>query len=272
MGMSGDDGTPPEPHQPERFATVGLFLLGLMGAFYFLRSIILPIVMAMLLSYLLTPVIRAMQRLRIPTAVASALLLLVAIAAISALASLLATPAVNMVQKAPENLRHLEQKLAPLRKPLEKLFQTTGEVETLVTPPQPAAPAPAAPPASHAAWVRQLFGGTAEFVVHAVTTIILLYFLLAYSGLFTGRLIKVIPRLSDKKTAMRIVTQIEEKISRYLLTVTAINFCLGVAVGTAVALLKLPNPLLWGAAVFAFKIVCDHLPEPLGVVGEFLRN
>jgi hypothetical protein len=40
-----------------------------------------------------------------------------------------------------------------------------------------------------------------------------------------------------------ILLLIESKVSRYFFTITAINACLGLAVGTAVGLLSLRNPV-----------------------------
>jgi predicted PurR-regulated permease PerM len=78
---------------------------------------------------------------------------------------------------------------------------------------------------------------------------ILLYFLLVYDQVFIAKLVKLLPTLSDKKTAVGIAQDIESQVSRYLFTITAINTCLGLAVGTAVGLLGLRNPVMWGVMV-----------------------
>src|SRR5436305_562459 len=88
-----------------------------------------------------------------------------------------------------------------------------------------------------------------------VLAVILLYFLLVYDGVFMAKLIKLMPTLSDKKTAVSIAHDIESHVSRYLLTVTIINTCLGVAVGTTVGLLGLRNPVMWGVMVAVLNFV-----------------
>jgi predicted PurR-regulated permease PerM len=95
--------------------------------------------------------------------------------------------------------------------------------------------------------------------------LILLYFLLAYDGVFLGKLIKLLPTLSDKKRAVLIAHEIEAQISRYLFTVTLINLCLGTAVGTAVGLLGLPNPMMWGALVAGLNFV-PYLGALTGII------
>jgi predicted PurR-regulated permease PerM len=94
--------------------------------------------------------------------------------------------------------------------------------------------------------------------------VILLYFLLAYDEIFLGKLIKVTPRLADKKRALLIAREIEHSISRYLLTVTCINIGLGLVVGTAVGFLGMPNPVLWGAMATMLNFV-PYLGATIGI-------
>ena len=74
----------------------------------------------------------------------------------------------------------------------------------------------------------------------------MLYFLLSSGDLFLRKLIHVLPRFEDKKRAVTIMRQIEDHISKYLLTVTMINICLGTAGALAFWALGMPNPALWG--------------------------
>src|SRR5204862_2346607 len=73
------------------------------------------------------------------------------------------------------------------------------------------------------------------------------------------------PTLSDKKRAVSILNDIEAHVSRYLFTVTIINACLGLAVGTTVGLLGLRNPIMWGALVAVLNFV-PYLAALTGVV------
>jgi Predicted permease len=86
-----------------------------------------------------------------------------------------------------------------------------------------------------------LYMRTPEFISSMILLVILLFFLLAYDGVFIGKLIKLLPSFSDKKRAVSIAQDIESQVSRYLFTVTIINCCLGIAVGTTVGLLGLPT-------------------------------
>jgi predicted PurR-regulated permease PerM len=94
---------------------------------------------------------------------------------------------------------------------------------------------------------QRVFGTTQTIITGLLEVIILLYFLLAAGDLFLQKLIKVLPQLGDKKKAVAIARETEESISTYLATVTLVNLGLGLAVAGVMFLLKMPNPLLWGA-------------------------
>ena len=64
------------PFDVRSFATTGLFLLAIFYTIYFLRSLLLPIVLALLLSYLLRPIVRILAKAKIPPLIGAALLLL----------------------------------------------------------------------------------------------------------------------------------------------------------------------------------------------------
>src|SRR5262249_37297383 len=81
-------------------ATTGLFLLAVFYTMYFVRSLLLPIVLSLLLSYLLRPIVRALGKIKIHPLIGSALLLLSLVGAIGYGGSLLATPAAGWIEKA----------------------------------------------------------------------------------------------------------------------------------------------------------------------------
>ena len=63
-----------------------------------------------------------------------------------------------------------------------------------------------------------------------------------------AKLVRAFGSLSDKKRSLRIVHDVENEVSRYLLTITLINIGFGVSVGLAMWVLGMPSPLLWGFA------------------------
>jgi len=227
-----------------------------------MRAVLLPLVLALLLSYLLSPLVRALGRIKIGPPLAAAIVMIAVLGAIGYAVSFLAEPASGWLQKAPYSLHQLREKLVPLKQPMEKVEQATGELDKLTTT---GGAQPNAVVVKRSALAEAFLTYTPEFLASSVVMVILLYFLLAYDGVFLMKLIKIMPRLEDKKRALSIVRAIEKQISRYLLTVTAINIGLGIAVGTAVHLLGLRNPVMWGALVATLNFV-PYLGALTGII------
>lgn len=251
-----------KPFDVRSISLTGLFILALFYTMYFMRSILLPIVLAMLLSYLLRPIVRALARAKIPTPLGAALILIALFISIGYGMSALAVPVSGWLEKAPTGLQELQCKFMPMRKSMAQVAQASGEIEKLATPDSPTK---IAVEVKRHPITEILYVHTPEFIASVLLLLILLYFLLAYDGVFVAKLIKLMPTLSDKKRAVSIAHEIESHISRYLLTVTVINTCLGLAVGTTVGLLGLRNPVMWGVVVAVLNFV-PYLGALTGII------
>jgi predicted PurR-regulated permease PerM len=233
-------------------ALTGLFILAIFYTIYFLRAVLLPIVLAWLLSYLLRPILRALSRIKIPPLLGAVFILLALLSLVTLGVSALAGPASGWLAKAPSGLQELQHKLMPMKRSIAEISKAGGEIEKLATP--DSATKTAVEVKRHPI-TETLYMRTPEFVSSVVLLVILLFFLLAYDGVFIAKLIKLLPTMSDKKRAVAIAQDIESQVSRYLFTVTIINCCLGLAVGTTVGLLGLPNPVMWGVMVAVLNFV-----------------
>ena len=225
-------------------AITGLLVLAVLYTLYFARAFLLPIVLAVLLDFLLSPIIRTLKRARIPEPLGAALLLLVLLGALGAGIYTLAEPARSWMAKAPQSISRVEARLQELRKPVEQVTRTAEQVEaaTEVGKPGPQEVVLRGPRLS-----ERLFGTTQSLLTGALETIILLYFLLAAGDLFLQKLIKVLPQLKDKKKAVAIARETEASISTYLFTVALVNVGLGIVVTLVMLLIGMPNAVLWGA-------------------------
>jgi len=252
------------PFDIKSFALNGLFVLAVFYTMYFMRAMLLPLVLALLLSYLLVPVVRLLDRIRIRPLFGAALILLALIGGIGYGVSRLSEPAAGWIEKAPYSLQQLKQKLLPLKKPMEKVAQASGEIDKLTEPDGPQAK-PQTVVVKRSPVSEMFFIQGPEFVASTVVMLILLYFLMAYDGVFLTKIIRITPRLGDKKRAVSIMREIETQISRYLLTITAINIGLGIAVGTTVHFLGLRNPIMWGVMVAALNFV-PYLGALTGII------
>jgi predicted PurR-regulated permease PerM len=111
--------------------------------------------------------------------------------------------------------------------------------------------------------LSQVAGSALSVVTTLAITIVLTLFLLANGYHFSQEIVRSFGRMTDKKRALCTVRDVEGQISRYLLTITAINIGLGVAVAVAMRVLGMPTPLLWGA----LATVLNFLPFVGSVIG-----
>jgi predicted PurR-regulated permease PerM len=89
------------PFDIRSVALTGLFILALFYTMYFARAVLLPVVLALLLSYLFRPIVRALGKIGIRPSVGAAIVLLTAVATIGYGVSFLSTPAAGWLEKAP---------------------------------------------------------------------------------------------------------------------------------------------------------------------------
>lgn len=233
---------------------VSLVLLTVLAVLYTLhlaQAFILPIVLAVLLNLLLGPVVHLLRKyIRIPEPLGAGLVIVVFLAVVGFGVFRLAPAASAWVARAPESMAILQRRIQPLRQPVEKVTKAAEQVEEATDldkkTPQVEIKGPSL--------TAQVFGGTTVLLSAATVVIFLTYFLLASGDLFLQKLVGVLPQLKDKKTAVRIVRETQSQVSLYLLVTTMINAGVGVATGVALALVGMPNPVLWGvvAAVLNF--------------------
>jgi predicted PurR-regulated permease PerM len=249
------------PFGVQSISLTGLFILAIFYTIYFMRSILLPVVLALLISYLLRPIVRGLAQLKVPLSVSAAFILIGFLALVAYGISALTAPTIGWLQKAPAGLTELQHKLLPVKKSITQVTQATGEIEKLAS----AGGETKSVEVKRHPITEMFFLRTPEFIASAVLSVILLYFLLVYDQAFIAKLVKLLPTLSDKKTAVAIAHDIESQVSRYLFTITVINVCLGLAVGTAVGLLGLRNPVMWGAMVALLNFV-PYLGALTGII------
>ena len=230
-----------------------LSILALLYTLYFARDFLLPVVMALLLDLLFSPVVRAFTRIGIGAPLGAAIVVVGLLALVSFGAYELSTPVERWVAEAPATLARAEARMKKLTKPLERVRRTAEQVET--------ATSSAAPPKATEVVMRgpglvaRVFGTTQRFLAGSLEVLILLYFLLAAGDLFLQKLVKVLPQLGDKRTAVRIARKAESSISTYLITAMAVNVGEGIIVGIVLYFLGMPNPALWAAVVALLEFV-----------------
>ncbi len=257
----------PRPSSAPRWAVIGIFVLMAMGAITYAQAFLMPVVLAFLLTLVFSPVRRTMERVGIAAGFAAALIVGALVTILLVLTVMLAVPVANLVDDAPRIAAEVQSKLADLQGAAQDVADVAAQVDQIATGGSPAneATTDAAAAAGDDAPQRVVVEGQGAAMTVAVTapavlaqfvlTLVLLFFLLASGDMFYEKIVHVIPRFSDKRRAVRIAFDIERRLSRYLLTIAAINAGLGVAIGLSMWAIGMPTPLLFGVIGFLFNFV-----------------
>lgn len=229
-----------------RWAIVGIFFILLGGAFYLTASFLLPVVIALLFAFVLSPVVRLLRRrLKIPQPLSAAVLVLGTLATLTLGFYMLSDPIASLINDAPKYVDAVQSQLDSVRQRIER-FQN-AQVRAEDAAPKESGEAPAEVVVKSPG----LLDNAASIVPHlgasVAFSLVFLFFLLASGDLFYVKLVKAMPTLSDKKRALHIAHDIERELSRYLFTITMINLGLGAAVGTCLWWAGMPTPVIFGA-------------------------
>src|SRR5712671_885353 len=250
---AADETEMPLPSDPRTFFLGGLFALGVLAALYVASSVILPVVFALVLNLLLQPGVRLLGRLHLPRALGALLAVLLVIGAIVGLVAALSVPAATWAERLPEGIPRLEAHLQVMKGPIQALQKVIQQAEQVADAP---------PSRGSIVSVRRdlgitgaLFAGTRSILDGLFTTVLVLYFLLVAGDIFLRRIVEILPTFGNKRQAVDISQQIQEDISAYLLTITAMNAAVGVATAAAMYLCGLGDPLLWGATAFLLNYI-----------------
>jgi predicted PurR-regulated permease PerM len=232
-------------------ATVGLFILACLYTVAFARPFLLPLTIALMLYFLLMPAVRFLTRLRIPEPVGATLVVGALVAGLTASVYALSWPASEWMAKAPESLRRIEDRAQKVLRPIRRMTQTAEQMERITTiESRPTPEVKVSEPGLGAA----VFGGMQTFLADALVVFTLLFFLLASGDRLLSKLVHAMPRLQDRKRAADIAREIERQVSAYLYVTTLINLGFGAVVAATMALMGMPNAVLWGvlAAVTSY--------------------
>jgi predicted PurR-regulated permease PerM len=239
----------PLPSDPKTFYLAGLFFLALLAAVHAAAEIVWPFVLAFMLSLLLKPVQRILERMHIPRLLSSLLLVLTLLAVVVGLATAVSGPAATWAAKLPDAIPKLVERLRFLEAPLATVQAFWRHVEAF------AGWNESAGSSVGTNLLAQLFSGTRSLASGFFTTLLFLFFLLAAGEIFIQRLVEIMPEFGSKRRVVDIAQQTETDISAYLVTITGMNAAVGLATAAVMWLTGIGDPVLWGTVAFLLNFV-----------------
>jgi len=250
----------PLAREARSWAPAGLLLVAVLTVLHLARDVVVPVVVALILSLVFLPAVRGLKKMFVPVPVGAAIIVLGLLVGFVGGIYSLAEPAGVWLDKAPQGLRELGNKLSKVAGQVQDVTKATDQVQDM-TQDMASGSDSADRDRAREVTVRAptlaggIFAAARQFAFAAISTLVVLYFLLACGDLFLRKTIAATRRLEDKERAIDIAQQVEAGVSSYLLTVTLINAGLGCVVAVAMYLLGVPNPVLWGALVAVLNFV-----------------
>jgi predicted PurR-regulated permease PerM len=241
-------------------------LLLVLVLLYWTRVVLIPVALAILLTFVLDPVVSLLQRPGLPRTPAVILVVILAFFILGGMGWMVTWQFTTLANELPQYKENLKHKVADLRGlgqggVIEKVQRALEEV--LSQPRQATLPRPGGPPGTEPAQpvpvvvqapsVFWQLPSLLEPLASAGLVLVLVIFMLLKQRDLRNRLIRL-AGFSQLTTTTKALDEAGERISRYLLMQSIINGSFGVAVGLGLFLIGVPYALLWGflAAVLRF--------------------
>jgi predicted PurR-regulated permease PerM len=260
------------PSLPGSLLTAALVIAGL----YFGSDLFVPLAIAVLLSFVLTPLVVGLRRFRIPRAIAVVLVVVSAFSIIFGLGALMGGQVTALLERLPQYEWTLRQKIRDLRpqpgapagiverttetlQNLGKELDERSESPSLAQPKTSAGPQPIpveihSPPPAALEYFQRIVQPLLEPLASTGLVLILVIFILLQREDLRDRLIRLFG-VADLGRTTDAIDDAARRLSRLYLTLTTMNAVYGAGIAVALWLIGLPNPLLWGILAGLLRFV-----------------
>jgi predicted PurR-regulated permease PerM len=264
----------PESASPSQAVLAGLRnLIGVVtaaiavAALYFGREVLIPVTLAMLLSFVLSPLVELLRRIWLGRILSVLLAVLLALGLILALGSAIGTQVAQLSGNLPQYQTTIEVKIVGLRNAtIDKLSAKLGSLGHQLAGPAPHAEAPAPaptggpaqeqpekpvpvvitqPPPSVVEIGKRVLEPLLSPVATAGIILVVTIFALLQKEDLRDRAIRLLGSGDLHRTTVAL-DEAGQRLSRYFLTQLGLNASFGVIVGLGLYFIGVPNPLLWG--------------------------
>ena len=237
------------------------------AALYFARDVLVPITLAVLLSFVLAPLVDLLRRLklgRVPAVLAAVVL---ALGVILGLGAVIGVQVAQLAGDVPRYASTIERKLDVVRDyTVGRLTKLTGQLGQQMAPAAPVAPsAKTNKPAPIPVEVRQpdptplsvaerlLTPVLSPLATMGIVFIVAVFILMQQEDL-RDRMIRLFGS-GDLHRTTAAMDDAAARLSRYFLSQLAVNACFGVVVALGLAVIGVPNWVLWGIIAALMRFV-----------------
>ncbi|MFG1464670.1 AI-2E family transporter [Xanthobacter sp. DSM 24535] len=260
---------------------------------YFGREVLVPVALAVLLSFVLAPVILVLRRLKVPRTLSVTSVVVVTFLALVALGAVVASQVVELAGDLPQYQVNIRDKIRSLRGAtegsgtLERAAQMLQDLSNELDRPEPPNPINGIRPEGVEqpplpVEIRQPNPGTLGMLsavmtplIHPLATTGIIFIFLIFILLQREDLRNRFIRLAGASDIQRTTAALDDaasRLSRFFLMQVALNAAFGTVIGIGLWLIGVPSPILWGfmAAVLRFvpyigAIIAALLPIALAL-------
>ena len=239
----------------------------------FAEDVLMPVAFAVLLAFLLTPLVVRLMRWGVPRTLSIILTVTVAFVAIGGIGWIVTAQAIGLVRELPNYEENIRQKIVALKTPNTPTMMTrmSGMVENLrreiksaapdksVTPPSPneVKPVPVeVKPAEPTPWelARDIVTPVLRPLGIAGIVLVFVVAMLFQREDLRDRFIKVVSA-GQLNVATQAVDDAASRVSRYLGMQLVVNALYGVPIGVGLFFIGIPNALLWGLLATLLRFI-----------------
>lgn len=246
----------------------------IVAALYFAKMVLLPVILAVLLSFVLSPLVKLLRRLAVPRVIAAVFSVGLALAITGGLAALIGTEVADAARDLPNYQYTIDQKLTKLRSAtIERILQLSRRIYGAVNQTDGQSPAPS-PRTSQSApsqpppvpvEVHEPPPGPLEVaqnillpILSPLLTVAIIFVVAVFVLMQQQDLRDRIIRLFGSRDLHRTTLAMDDAakgLSRYFLVQIAINAAFGAVIATSLYFIGLPEPLLWGVIAGLLRFV-----------------
>lgn len=249
------------------WAIIGLFVFATISALSFAQAFFIPVVFALFLALIFSPIRRGLGRLGIGPAAAAAIIMTVFCLAAGITIYIISNSLATILSDEPQIMSRLETRLKEMSGVLEPMREAGKQLEKMQSPAE----------GPERVVVREegifsLWAETTPYVLGQMTlAIVLATFLIGSGDMFYEKLVRVMPTLTRKRKSLKIAREVENQLSTYFLTIFMINLALGVIIGLAMWLLGMPDPVFFGVIAFALNFI-PYVGSLAGIFFAFMMG
>jgi predicted PurR-regulated permease PerM len=258
------------PARASATALVVLTLLAVVVTLRYARDLLIPIVIAVLVSYLLNPVVTQLARWRVPRPLGAAAVVLMLLLGAGGGVYALRNQAVAVIEQLPEAARRLRDSLREARRapagPVEKTQEVAEEVKKTAEALTQRRPATTASGAQRVQveeapfdLYRYLWAASLTLVylgLQTVVVVFLVFFLLLSGDLYKRKLLRLTGRAgASRRVTGEVLDEITMQIGRFLLVRVAASAVVAVVTATALWAFGLEHAIVWGVLAGIFNTI-----------------